>query len=440
MTFMLPRHDPGGQGDPMKRVLCALVLVSAFLVAALPGTARAAANCAFQDVDDNGVFNLGDVQVLDSQWAGGTAFVSEHPFVVPVGCEVALPSVPFPSKGVSVTATKITFLGRLLYLQVGGTGVVLNADPAAVLSAGKTPQLGDGSIAIGNGSADNVRIQAGGYNLLPASAIAVYRKSIAIIGTGNCSINKATLFGNSPIQDTRVGVLCTGDLMLRSATIIGSRVNIQSVNGKIDAQSSAAPTGPNLADACDVAGNNNGFLDAGDFPCQLTLSGQTPVFQNAAELEAFCKDPQGGRNIIQAFNDPLIIIAKNELDVSGAPTGGTELLGRYRVEMGSETGNVNTAHALIHHGSLPNPGAAKIWVFADPVSIVRLPVDREDFLGPSSGTINIESACYVSPSPVQVGKDAVNAIHLVGTPDPVSPGQACRQVPGGFVGVLNGIF
>jgi hypothetical protein len=260
-------------------VLCAIVLLAAFLVAAMPGVGHAAADCAFEDVNDDGLFNVadGDLQVLDSQWLNGTAFVTKHPFVVPAGC--VLPDLfvlKLPVFGVSVTATKITFLGSLNYVPPGGRGVVFIADPTKVP---QPPGMGDGSFHIGDGVAPNVKIEAGGYNALPINTIAVAGKSIALIGTGNCFISKAEIIGNRPVQDTRVGVQCGGDLQIRDALIKGSRLNIQSLNGKIDARSFAPIVGNNLAEACDdpvlniVAGkgNGNGILDPADFQCQIDM-------------------------------------------------------------------------------------------------------------------------------------------------------------------------
>ncbi len=82
------------------------------------------------------------------------------------------------------------------------------------------------------------------------------------------------------------------------------------------------------------------------------------------------------------------------------------------------------------------PGGAKIWLFANPTTVVRLPVDREDFLGPSAGSTDITGACYRSPNPVQVGRDGGGVINLNGTPAIA----ACLQNPADFVPVLNGNF
>jgi hypothetical protein len=123
------------------------------------------------------------------------------------------------------------------------------------------------------------------------------------------------------------------------------------------------------------------------------------------------------------------------LDVQGA-----SIVGRYRVTLASESDGILTQNALIDHGEQLGPappGGAKIWLFAFPTMVDRLPVDREDFLGPSAGITNITGACYRSPNPVQVGQDGVGAINLLGVPAP----PPCKQDNGvDFVPVLNGIF
>ena len=141
--------------------------------------------------------------------------------------------------------------------------------------------------------------------------------------------------------------------------------------------------------------------------------------------------------MFHAFNDPLIMIAGagagNNLDVQGA-----SIVGRYRVALAAEDGNLNTQNAIIDHGEqlgLTPPGGAKIFLFANPTTVVRLPVDREDFFGPSAGSTNILGACYRSPNPVQVGRDGGGAINLLGAPAP----PPCLQLVD-FVPVLNGIF
>jgi hypothetical protein len=416
-------------------------LVVAFAVLQLPAVAMAV-DCAFEDVNDNGIFDGGDVLVPDTAWIGGVAFVSNNPFVVPVGCNKSLVTVPVPLQGVKVTATKITFLGKFDSFPPGGRGIVLIADPGAV----PAPGLGNGDMIVGNG-VDLALIKSGGVNNLPLNEIAVTRKSVALIATGKCTFNLAELRGNLPIQDTRVGVRCTDDITFNNTTVIGSRVNIQSLVGSINAGGTSTGGGFSLADLCDNSatnlagnGNNNDLIDAGDYPCTLNLSAFNNVqFANVNAMLAACQiDPAVGTNVFQAFNDPLIMIAGagagNNLDVRGA-----SIVGRYRVTLGAEDGNLLTQGALIDHGEqlgLIPPGGAKIFLFADPTSITRLPVDREDFFGPSAGNTNVTDACYRSPSPVQVGQDGGGAISVTGVTAP----PPCRQNPGGFVPILNGNF
>ena len=430
----------------MKRVLSVFVMVFALLIAALPGVSHAQAvpaDCAFEDVNDNGLFDAGtDNVILDTQWLNGVAFVTNHPFVLPAGCSIDLVVLKNPLQGVMVTATKITWLGAFTSPHPGGRGIVLIADPSKV----PAPGLGNGDLTIGDGVVSGVKIEAGGFNGLPATEIAVYRKSVALVGTGDCSIKKAEIIGNRPIQDTRVGIRCTGDLTIRESLVKGSRVNIQSLTGKIDARSFAPVVDNNLAQACDdpalntlAGGNNNGVLDAGDFPCQINLAalGQSPVFTNAAALAAFCLDPTlGGVNRFQAFNDPLIMIAKTDLDLHGVAGGETEVLGRYRNVLVAEDGNVNVAHTNVNHGPAPVPGGAKIFVFSNPTSVVRLPVDFEDIFGPSSGTTNQDSTCYMSANKVQMGRDAGGNLNVSGTVDPAP----CKQFPADFNPILNATF
>ena len=436
----------------MHTIVRRLVLASAFLIASLPGVPLAApANCAFLDVNDDGLLGPGDVVVTDSQWLGGAPFSTPHPFVVPAGCALPdLVAVLPPLQGVQVTATKITFLGSLNYLPPGGRGVVLIADPALV------PQpagLGDGSIKIGDGVTSKVKIEAGGRNSLAASTRAVPQKAVALIAAGTCSINNAELIGNRPLQDTGVGVLCRGDLTIRMSVIKGSLVNIQSVTGKIDARSSW-PTEVNLAYACDDpslnvlgGGNRNGVLDEPDFPCQIDLAGVgptpglSPVFTGAAALLEFCKDATTtGRNAFQAISESLIVIAKENLElrgVAGGAAGRTEAYGKARVTLVSETGNVDTAYTDVHHGPAA-PGGARSWLFASPTSVTFLPFDHEDVSGPSGlggATTDITDACYEGPNPVQVGRRGDGTLPLVGAPAPAP----CKQ-PAGFVPVLIGNF
>ena len=410
--------------------LMGLVVV---VLAVLAPHVASAVDCAFEDNNDDQVFNAGDVLVPDAAWIGGAAFVTASPFVVPVGCDKVLVSGLAITNGVRVTAAKISFFGRLEYLPAGGRGVVFIS-------------LGD--LQVGDGINPAV-IKAGGVNTLALTEIAIARKSIALAGAGECHFRFADIRGVAPIQNTQIGIRCGGDMSFRSSSVIGSRVNIQSLTGKIDAGNGSGGGGVllSLAALCDDPvtnltgnGDGDGVISAGDFPCSLNLGGVVN-FADAPSLQAACTPfafTPGNR--FHAFNDPMIMIAGaggslNVLDVQGA-----SIVGRYRVTLAAEDGAVLTQTAIIDHGEqlgLTPPGGARIWVFADPASVVRLPVDREDFFGPSSASTFIQDACYRSPNAVNVGRDAALAINLVGTPLPAP----CKQNNGvDFVGVLNGIF
>ena len=406
--------------------LLAVVAVVALLQ--MPSAAMAV-DCAFEDKNNNNVFDAGDAIVPDAAWLGGAPFTTAFHFVVPVGCNKVLATVPLPSQSVVVNAAKITFLGKLEYLPAGGRGVVLNAAGDLIVGDGTNPAL----------------IRAGGVNTLPATTIAVAQKSVALIGGGNCTFKLATIEGTAPIQNTKVGILCTNDLTFVGSSVIGSKVNIQSLTGQIIASGTSAPGGFSLAALCDdpvtnltANGNGNGISDAPDFPCTLDLSGFPPInFADPIALAAACKDlqtPPGVANSFQAFNDPLIMIAgagaNKNLDVQGA-----SIVGRYRVVLAAEDGTLLLQNAVIDHGEqlgLTPPGGAKTFLFANPASIVRLPVDREDFIGPSTGSINITGTCLRSANAVVFGTGAT----VTGAPAP----PPCAQFPADFVAQVSAFF
>jgi hypothetical protein len=412
----------------------ALVVVGVPILLLAPHTA-AAAPCAFLDANDDGVFNAGDTLLSDSQWIGNT-LTTTVPFVVPVGCPTTgvLNNVPSPFPGVQVIAPKITFLGQLHILKPGGRGIVFWADPA--VSGG----IGDGSITIGNGSVE-AQLEAGGSSLLfDAGTIpAVFRRSISLLASGKCTINLASIRGFVPTGSTDIGIDCNDDILIRASSIVGSRVNIQSITGTIDAKSLAAVGPGNLGNICDSkSAAPNGILDAADFPCTITSAdiaglGLPKTFADVNALSAFCGATAfGGVNTFAAFNDPLILIAQKNLDLSGGAAGATTLSGRYRVTLASVEGDVLTQFAQVNHGSPPVPGGARIFVFAHPTSVNRLANDREDFVGPSSGTINIASACYQSPNKIVLGTGAT----VTGTSAP----PPCTQFPAGFVFQVSAFF
>jgi hypothetical protein len=408
-----------------------LIFISTLFLALLIPVVSHAVDCAFEDVNDNGVFDGGDIITPDASWLGGVPFVTVNPWVVPVGCDKTLLSGPAVTSGVVVNAGKITFNARLDYLPPGGKGVVLVA-------------VGD--LNVGDGLSPAV-IRAGGFNGLPANSVALFHKSIALSGGGTCHFNIAEIRGNVPNGSTGVGILCGGDLVFRGTQVVGSRINIQSLNGKIDASNGAGGGGGllSLASLCDNPGtnldgngNNNGVADAADFPCSLNLGGVVQ-FADLPSLQAACTpfSIQPG-NQFRAFNDPAVFIAGagnvlNTLDLRGA-----SVVGKYRVTLAAEDASILTQDAVIDNGEqlgINPPGGARVWVFADPTSITRLPVDREDFAGPSAGSTFIENACYRSPNNINVGRDAANGLNLVGNPAPAP----CAQLAD-FVGVLNGNF
>ncbi len=418
------------------RVRTFAFILAGLLVLTFGATPARAADCAFQDANDNGIFDAGDTIVPAATWIGNP-FTSTVPFVVPVGCEHILNVIPAPFPGVRVIAPKITFNGVLEILKAGGRGITFWADPA--VSGG----VGDGSINIGDG-ATLARIEGGGVNLIFTDTIpAVFQRSLTFLAAGPCTINKASLRGFVPTGSTEIGMNCNGDIIFRASTVIGSRVNIQSITGSIDARSFTALPVANLGNFCDdpvtnltANGNNNGLLDAGDFPCQLDFNAIGPGigvknFADAAALQAFCGATEaGGANLFAAFNDPLIFIAEKLLDLRGGPGGAdTILTGRYRVTMASVTDDVLTQNTQVNAGAGTPPGGHRITVAAHPTSVNRLLNDREDFFGPATGTLNIDGACYLSPNKVLV----LNGMTVAGTPDPAP----CKQFPADFTFQAN---
>ena len=401
-----------------------IVLVAIVALFHLPSVAMAV-DCAFEDKNDDGIFNAGDVIVPDSAWLNLNApYSTLFPFVVPVTCNKTLTTV-LASQGISVTAAKITLLANLEYLPPGGKGVVF---------------ISEGDLKVGDGT-NPVLIKAGGLNSLPANSVAVAQKSVALVSNnGKCTFSKATIEGTANIQNTKVGIRCNDDITFVGSTVKGSKVNIQSLNGAILASGSNAPGGLSLANLCDNPatnltgnGNNSGTIDAADFPCLLNVPGPV-AFNSALELAAACVNivtPPGLVNKFQAFNDPLIMIAGagagNDLDVRGA-----SIVGRYRVTLATEDGDILAQDSKIDHGEqlgLVPPGGAKTFLLANAVTINRTQVDREDFTGPFTGIINIQDACLRSQNEIVVGGT------VTGTPDP----PPCSQFPADYVAAPNSL-
>jgi hypothetical protein len=183
------------------------------------GPVHASTNCAFQDVNDSGALDGGDVAVPDSAWQSGTPYVSAFPFVVPAGCNYLFASGVVTLKGIQVTAPKITINGSIHIAKPGGLGIELVAS-------------GD---FISNGGV----LKSGGLD--PTYAPSKKRSVMVVSQTGSCTFKNATLEGVSPVQQTNVGVLCHGDVVARGSKFIGALVNIQSLTGKIDAGTSPTP-------------------------------------------------------------------------------------------------------------------------------------------------------------------------------------------------------
>ena len=418
------------------------------LVTAAPVPASAAADCAFLDVNDNGINDAGDITLLDTAWVG-TTFTSIHPFVLPAGCDITRLVPPGLTR---VIATKITILGNLQFLVKTGGPIVLEANPDAIAGA----LLGDGSVTVQGTASAVTTIKTGGAtgNLFPDNVLgneAIHNRAITIIARGRtapaapgiCTFSSAELDTILPGGTNDVGVHCNGDITFRNTKFTAARINIQSLFGFIDARSFGGTVGNALGNQCDDPtknltgnGNLNGAIDAADFPCQLNLGALYPgvtTFADAAALAAFCgiNEPPGGFNAFLALNDPLTMIAQTVLDVrgSGAPGLDTILTGRYRVVLGAITGDMLLQNTQVNHGPGIPPGGAKIELTSKPTGVNRLQNDHEDFFGPATGTIDITSACLSSGRRIFV----MTGYTVNGVPDPAP----CAQFPADFTFLLN---
>jgi len=408
------------------RFLVGLLIVIVAAVAGSPGPA-AAADCAFQDLNDNGVFDGADVIVPQVAWIG-TTFTSQHPFVVPVGCNHVFTTAQGLTR---VIAPKITFLGILQIKVKSLSPVVLDANPDGIGGAG----LGDGSIIVegfiqAGGTTGSLYPDAAGFEAVRDRTITIFARGRGGTG-GTCQFTNANLLATLPQGINDIGIHCRGDITMRASRFEAARINIQSLTGKIDASAVGAPVSF-LGNLCDDPtsnltgnGNSNGQIDAADFPCTLNLGAEFPgntTFADAQALAEFCTiAPPGRANTFLALNDPLVMIAQAILDLRGSPTSTTELLGRYRVTLASVTDNILLQHSRVHHGPAPVPGGAKIQLSAGAPNVVRLLNDREDFLDATPATIvgpgliNITDSCIIRSTPktqVSLGDT------LVGIPDP----------------------
>jgi hypothetical protein len=438
---------PIGQEDVMRRLArYSRVLVwGAMLVALSASPAAALHDCAFQDVNDDGAFEPGDIVVLTHDWIGKTITL-RHPFVVPVGCDHAYVA----SIGrTHVKATKIVFEGKLEVFVRSSSPIVLEANPDAIAGAG----LGDGSVTITG------KLHSGGQSgqaLFPdhvAGNEALHNRAITIVARGRtfpaapgtCVFSRADVSVEYPGGSNDIGVHCNGDMVIRRSAFTAARINMQSLNGTIDARSTGASAFVTLGESCDDParnkvpgkGNDNGLVDAADFPCILDLGGLYPgttTFASKDALHMFCDIP-AGPNAFTAFNDPLIMIAGQTLDLRGhvAPggSGDTLLAGKYRVTLAAVGGDVLLQNTQINHGPVPYPGGAVITLASRPATANRLDNDAEDFYGPFTGGVyDVTSACLKSGQKVRYGDLAAA---LVGAPD-AAP---CKQVPADFQPMAN---
>lgn len=418
----------------------------ALLLALSASPAAALHDCAFQDVNDNGVFDAGtDIVVLTANWIGKTITLA-NPFVVPSGCDHLYATAVGRTY---VKATKIVFEGELKVFVASSSPVVLEANPDAIPGAG----LGDGSVTISG------KIHTGGQSgqaLFPDHVVgneAIHNRTITIIARGRtspaapgaCAFSSALLETEYPRGSNDIGVHCNGDMVIRQSSFIAARINIQSIGGVIDARSTGAGPLISLGESCDDPaknqagnGNSNGVLDSADFPCTLDLGALYPgltTFADFDALQAFCTIT-AGPNLFIAFNDPLIMIAGKTLDVRGftAPggAGDNQLTGRYRVTLAAIDGDVLMQNTQINNGEAPFPGGAVITLASRPSNGANLKDnDAEDFFGPFTGGLyNIDSACLKSGQKVRYGDLAAS---VVGTPDPAP----CKQFPGDFTPMAN---
>lgn len=412
---------------PLRGLALALLAGLAIVfAAALP--AQAAFNCACLDGDADGACgNPADIVVGDDDWlkgplAGLGGNFPGQTFVVPLGCNIVLGTAP--KGGVVVNARRIVVAGSVLSTPSGGEGMQFNATEEIVV---ERP----------NAQAPKPRLESGGINKLTVNLAnaAVAKSSVALRSGGTCRVINAELQGNPVAGSGQVGIRCAGNLELHGSTILAAGVDIQSMTGAILANAGPGGSpGPAVQGiACDnsavnlTGGNNNSVLDAGDFPCTID-------FAAAAAIGPFCtglpiEPPSHGPNDIRALNNPLVMIAKTNLRLDSTAAPGNLLEGRFLVNLVAEDGTVDTDNAVVtNHNSGPPLGGARIWVFANPTTVNRNVVLKEKSTGPSTGTIEIQGACYVSASPIRIGGT------LAGTP--AAP--PCAQSPSGFQAVSSG--
>ncbi len=144
-------------------------------------------------------------------------------------------------------------------------------------------------------------------------------------------------------------------MTFRSTTVFGSKVNIQSLLGEIDAGQGAV--GGGLLTLLRISAMTR--RRTAPATATATASAMPAIFPVRPLWMLNAPDPRRrrparplastGGNTFHAFNDPLIMIAGagagNNLDVQGA-----SIVGRYRVTLAAEDGNLLTQGAIIDHG------------------------------------------------------------------------------------------
>lgn len=414
----------------MKKLIWGLALVMAaglpFLAIVAPQPAAAALGCACIDNNDNGACgDAGDTFIDDNDWLKGPTvglggnFAGLN-FLLPKTCSVTITTAP--KGGVVVNAAKITIRGSYISTPTGGEGTQFNA-------------TGDIFIDQQNAVDPRPHVESGGINKLVNNLAnaAVAKSSVALRAGGACHILNADLRGNPIAASGQVGMQCNGDLDIHGSTVTAAGIDLQSLTGEIDAQATSGALPP-IGIECDdpvknltANGNNNGVLDAGDFPCQLEFADQ-------AAVAAVCiPEPPVTPNIFRALNNPLEMIAQTNLKLDSPTFPGNIVEGRFQINLVGGTGKVDTDNAVITNCDGCSPlGGAKIFVAANPATFTRFPVLKETWTGPSAGgNIELNGACYTSHVNNKVFY--VTGDTLVGTP--AAP--PCKQLAD-FLAVNSG--
>lgn len=377
------------------RALAVLVVAGLPLVLATPQEAAAQA-CAC--LDKNADLQCGgapDVLVADADWLNGPTsgqggnFPGET-FILPEGCNKVQAAAV--SGGIRVNAQRIIVRGQLTSTPATGLGVLLTATQDIIVEPGA--------------SATRPKIVSGGNNTL-ANNVAnagIARASVGLKAGTSCSVLSADLTGNPYRPGTgQIGIQCAGDVNLHNNVMNAGGIDIQSLNGNILAH--GAPAEPVGAECDDPVtnltsnGNDNGAVDAGDFPCRIR-------FDDTGDITAFCTaDPHILPNVIRAHDNPLSMIAKQDIRLDNPVYPGNILVGFFKMVFIAEDGSIDYTNAdlLNHIPQPPMPAGAGIYSFSNPFSVNRAPVLQETAVGPSTGTMTISGACFVSAQTVFVG-------------------------------------